>query len=329
MLSFHFHEDPPSDWLTRLIAQTDRPCVWSGTFLRGTAPHASYIVAFSVEHNGALAALAVGTLTRRLLRSHLILPTYPRLLTPEPDVLQTFWEGIKRYCRDQRVETLRVNSFEALTLQTPSLDNLVFRRERSEFYIDLNTECDVLFKNFSTNHRRNINKALKERVTFKIGGEEDFERHLAAFTHTQRRRELRNESRPHVNEQLCRQLLSAGDGHLMQLYSDDELLSSFLILSTPKRAFYFSGTTSKRGMEMGASHYLMWLTIQEIRARGARMLSLGGVAAGVPEGLARYKRGFGTQETPLVYYEFFTGRPLVRKLTHLGRLMRDTLVIGR
>lgn len=329
MPSFHVHEDPPIDQLTRLIAQTDWPCVWSQTFLRGTAPQSSCIVAFSVEQNGALAALAVGTLTRRLLRSRLNFPTYPRLLTSNPNIAQTFWQNIKHYCRNQRIETLRVNSFEASTSQTPTLNSLIFRRERTEFCIDLHTERDVIFNNFSSNHRRNIKRALTEPIEFRIGGEENFDRHLAAFEHTLNRRELRGESRPHIDEQLCRRLLSSGDGRLMQLYLDDELLSSFLILSTPKRVFYFSGTTSKRGMEIGASHYLMWLAIQESHAMGANVFSLGGVAAGVPAGLTRYKREFGTREIPLVHYEFFTGRPLVQKLTYFGRLMRDTLVVRR
>ena len=100
MLCFSAFEEPSSNQLSRLVAQTDWPCVWTETFLQsnrlGEYPH-NRVSHWSDE--GSLAALAVGTLNRQFLRSQVAFPTYPRFLDTDPIVVTAFWEELYHYYR--------------------------------------------------------------------------------------------------------------------------------------------------------------------------------------------------------------------------------------
>jgi RimJ/RimL family protein N-acetyltransferase len=309
MLTFRFVEDPDSEFLEGLASEADWPCVWCETFLRSSAPKGSKVVAFTVENDGRLAAVALGIRTSSLRNRQLVFPSYPRWLDSDPEVSREFWQGLQDYWDKLNVAKFQLNSYEApASLDWPFGEPLRVH-ERKEYYIDLSQDLDALFKCFSSNHRRNVRKAERQDFVCDIDRSETaFERHLSVFSHTQARRSERGESAAGINASLCRNVLASGDGFLMQLRHADEIVSSFLVLLTSKRAFYYSGGTTEQGMRMGASHYLMWLAIRELKARGATTLSLGGISGTDPEGLARYKLGFGATAVALSNVSHVTGR---------------------
>ena len=329
MLTFRFQEDPTSEILKNLAAETDWPCVWCETYLRSSAPSGSKVVAFTVENDNRIAAVALATRTPSLRNRQLMFPSYPRWIESGPDVAETFWQGLEAYLDKLHIAQVLLNSYEAPAPQDVPFSDSARIHERQEYYVDLDQDLDVLFNSFSSNHRRNVRKGERQDFTCEIGSSDDaFERHLSVFSHTQARRAARDESPAGINESLCRDLLASGDGFLMQLRLADETVSSFLILLTPTRAFYYSGGTTAQGMRMGASHYLMWLVIKELKQKGARSLSLGGISGADPAGLARYKLGFGTTVVSLANMDYRTGKGFAEGAFQAARRIKNLPAAG-
>lgn len=319
-MSFHADENPSESELAGFLKKTDYPTVWNLAFLRTMVSEAHQPVLFRVQDGDRLAALALGMFHHRFLRSHLLLPSYPRLLSGGAQAKSAFWTGIEEFCRKHLIVRLSVNSYEATEADVPELTGMTWNRPRSEYYVDLTPELDVIFQSFSSNHRRNVRKAQKQGFVCDISQTEDsLQAHLAAFSHTAARRQSRNESIPGVNEQRLRKLLESKSAFMMQLHLDRDIVSSMFIITTDTSAFYYSGGTTADGTKLGAFQYLIWLAIGELRQRGIVTMTLGGTDADTPEGLRRFKLGFNAREVPLMHYEYLEGIAPLRlafKLKH-------------
>lgn len=306
--------DPSKQDFDRLASLTDWPCVWSDGFMRGTANEQAEILIFVLSCKGQPRAICFATLTRMLLRTTLQLPSYPRLLDDTPEVLPQFWSALNTYCRSNRVQNVNIASFESKQALSaaPAFGEIQSGDPRREFFVDLTADEDTLLKRCSSNHRRNIRKAKKAELDcIKSRSLDDFDAHLNAFEHTKNRREARDEGVIGLNRAFCEKLIISGDAFLLQLRKNNEVMSSFLIIETPKSAFYFSGGTTEVGMKLGASQALMWEVMLDLKQRGVQTLTLGGAPDGGTDGLNRYKLGFGAYEVNANNYQIKTGNPII------------------
>ena len=295
--------------LNNRLEQSDFPVAWNLSFARAQSSEEHRPILFSVRRGTETEVLALAMFRHSRVRAHLLMPSFPRFLPgATADAGEAFWSGIRDYCGKHNLVRVSVNSYEALKPEHPGLKDMVWSRPRSEYYIDLRPELDDILRGFSSNHRRNIRKAQKHNLKCTIHRTEDaLLEHLTAFSHTAARREGRRESIPGVNENLLRKLLNFDSAFLMQLHRDENIISSMYIITTPKRAFYFSGGTTPEGTKIGAFQYLVWCAIGELRNRGISTLTLGGTDSNTPEGLRRFKLGFNAEEVSLMHYEFLEG----------------------
>lgn len=313
---------PSKQDFDRLASLTDWPCVWSDGFMSGTASQQAEILIFVLSCKGQPRVICFATLTRMRLRTTLQLPSYPRLLDDTPGVLPHFWAALNTYCRSNRVQNVNIASFESKqALQVvPAFGKIQTGEPRREFFVDLTADEDTLLKRCSSNHRRNIRKAKKmELDCIKSRSLDDFNAHLNAFEHTKNRREARAEGVIGLNREFCEKLIISGDAFLLQLRKNDEVMSSFLIIETPKSAFYFSGGTTEAGMKLGASQALMWEVMLDLKQRNVQTLTLGGAPDGGTDGLNRYKLGFGSYEVNANNYQISTGSPIIAAFVSAAR----------
>ena len=314
--------EPSEQDFNRLASLTDWPCVWSQGFMRGTANENADVLIFILKRKGQPLAICFATLTRRLFRTTLRLPSFPRLLDNSPGVLSEFWAALTAYCRSNRVQSVNIASFEAKQPLTsaPAIGKIESIEERREFFVDLCADEEALLAICSSNHRRNIRKAKKmELDCVKSINLDDFVAHLDAFEHTKNRREARDEGVIGLNRSFCEKLIISGEAFLLQLRKNNEVMSSFLIIETPKSAFYFSGGTTEAGMKLGASQALMWEVMLDLKQRGVKTLTLGGAPDGGTDGLNRYKLGFGAYEVNASNYQIRTGGPVIAAIVSAAR----------
>jgi len=282
------------------------------------------VVLFSVERADAPPTAAVGYLTGRSYSRTLDLSSAPSC----PDTGE-FWNGVRHFCRENRVANISVDSYCSQAVSLPSWSAPSQLRDRIEWVLQLNSPEEM---RFGSNHRRNINKARKLGVT--VTATSDC---AAASVHgelmaaSMRRRALRGERVPTVKPAETRYecaFLRSGAARLFQAVLNDSVVSSLLVLQSPTGAYYQSAGTTPEGLEVGASTFLVSEIIRALASEGRNVFNLGG-ALPEAEGLTRFKSGFGAQPVPLMAGTYRFATPVQKGIQAAVRLLREPLEIGR
>jgi hypothetical protein len=152
-------------------------------------------------------------------------------------------------------------------------------------------------RRMSSNHRRNISRAKKAGTAVAVlPPSAALAAHLDLTGSSLNRRAQRGESTALATGELeIRRMLAAGRAEQFQAVLDGQVLSSKIVYTIDRFAYYYSGGTSEAGMRLGASHFLMHAIASSLRTRGILSFNLD-VANSGTGGLARYKADFGTEE---------------------------------
>ena len=113
---------------------------------------------FHLNNQNEMAAGCFGFLRGKFLRRSLQIVSLPRL--PDAD---SFWHGLWEFCLQSRIWHLQVDSYASPEAQIPILPGETARRERFEYILDLSSED--FQKRVSTNHGRNISRAVSAGFT--------------------------------------------------------------------------------------------------------------------------------------------------------------------
>ena len=263
------------------------------------------VVVFA-EGAGAVHLCAPALLRRGRLRATLELPS-----APDADAGHPFWPALVELCRRERISILRVQTFASGAVGIPLLGRERSRRPRLEFALSLASALPA--RPVSSHHARKVRSAVAHGVSVRIVPDAERERSVASHVQLGRasmdRRAQRGEDvATSAQERLVRALLKHGAGRLHQAERDGEILSSMLVLRSPRGAYYHSAGTSPEGMACGASHLLIWETARLLRDDGVTLFHLGGADTDdAAAGLRRFKAGFGAVERALESAEHAVG----------------------
>jgi hypothetical protein len=267
----------------------------------GTQPWLLYTVEQGRIVSGCLGILKSGRLNRALE-----IPSVPDLASGD-----AFWMALERFCHQARIGHLDVESFGSSAAEIPSLRGEIARRARTEYV--LNLENPNLLSDVSTNHRRNIQKAQKVGVIIdRSNSPRECELHARLQDASMERRMNRGE-RVSVDAKIRTSavLLEHHAGELFRATLEGQVYSSILILRASQGAYYHSAGTSRQGMAIGASHFLISRVAEILRTEGIKRFNLGGADACNP-GLERFKTGYGARALHLEAAQFSLGNPLQR-----------------
>nr|WP_315853138.1 GNAT family N-acetyltransferase [Bythopirellula goksoeyrii] len=264
------------------------------------------------QSTGELVSGCGAFLNRSRLCWNLVIPSMPLV---GADSL--FWDGLREFCRQQRVSELFIGTFGSPTgVEIPTFGDCT-RRDRCEFVLDLKGD---LMSMLGSNHKRNVKKAQKAGLVVRRTRTA-----AAAILHNRlmnqslERRSSRGEDVHGVGpspEHIA--YLESGAGELFQAVHNTAVLSSVLLLISPNGGYYQSAGTSPEGMAIGASHFLINSIASQLSAENKEILNLGG--ADVDSGLGRFKEGFGASRLLLPEATFFLGVSWGRKFKRAIRL---------
>ncbi len=223
----------------------------------------------------------------RFLRNLHLLAT-PHLVGGAPEL-----ERIQDFARDRGVANVAIEWFGEAGPEHVAGET--WRQSRPVYVLDLSGPAGE--DDLSRHHRRLVRKAQKSGVT-RI----DQDPRKAALDHVRlcsaslSRRAQRGET-VDVQDPLrgLGRFLATGRAFLLQAGLDGTVLSSNLVVILEDAAFYLSGGTDPRGMQLGVAHYLMNELIDAVRGLGCTSCNLGYTDG---EGLARFKEGFGATPLP-------------------------------
>jgi hypothetical protein len=232
-----------------------------------------------------------------------------------------FWQAVETVCRQADVTDIILGSFGSPAFQLPLYAGEVSRQKRHEFILPLR-DID-LASQLSPKHKQNVKKALKAGMVVRRSRDDLgwVEQHLALMGHSATRRLARGEA-VSFNSDISeyRALLQQGAAELFQAVRGDEVLSSALVLLSPRTAYFHSAGTRSEGMSTGASHFLLFHITHILQCEGRWQFNFGGAREGSE--LARFKRRFGAEAAERVSATYYVGPRWKRKLRHAVELLR-------
>lgn len=146
---------------------------------------------------------------------------------------------------------------------------------RSSIQLELGHSDDELRSGLSKGHRADVRRAERSGVQVRVGtAEEDVEVLHEMMRATQQRKTFGIHT-PAYYRALWR--LFADDARLLLAEHDGEVLAATLVVAFGDRALYLAAGSTRRGLELRASHALQWQAIRWARERGARTYDLWGI----------------------------------------------------
>jgi hypothetical protein len=203
-----------------------------------------------------------------------------------------FLSGLIDFCRDRRIYETALNTFGSRALRIPKLPREIQRSARTEFVMDLTVPASQW--KIGETHRRHIRRAEKSAVSVRRVRAEGLEQHLSMCRQSMSRRQERGEDVVSVADSAeVPSIVLNGAGDLFQVVREEVVLSSILLIISRTGAYYHSAGTSQIGMEIGASHFLVYSVARTLQEQGVKVFNLGGAQIDSP-GLRAFKSRFGT-----------------------------------
>jgi len=167
---------------------------------------------------------------------------------------------------------------------------------KTNLILDLNNSYEELKTNFSSNTKRNCNKAAKSNLTTDLSSKD-----VAGFINFFKTNIQNPISDYHYNtlQKLVEYAVDKNKGVIALVKLDDEIIAASFILKSENRLIYRTGTSSKKGKELNAMFLLVNAIIQQY-ANTKYQLDFEGSEIG---GVARFYSGFGASNAPYYYYK--------------------------
>lgn len=211
--------------------------------------------------------------------------------------------------RQKVINYSKEKGFNSLELRDSHvhLDNSVIIPAGFQHTLDLSFTEEQLFKHLSDNTRRNIKKAINNKVSFEITNSpssmEDFYR---MNCYTRRRHGL-----PPQPLQFFRKLydfvLSKNKGFISLSKHNGTSIASAIFLLIGQKALFKYGASLFEYQNLRPNNLLMWESIKYIKDQGIKELNFGRTEL-ENIGLRRFKLGWGTEEKLLNYHRYQLGK---------------------
>ncbi len=162
--------------------------------------------------------------------------------------------------------------------------------QRTNYELLLNQPWEVISKNYKTNTKRNLKKALAHKIT--IVKEQQFRTSDLQFITKNSKIEFNN-IRIKQFQDLMRNANQNSSLEIYRAENNNELVALIIFIKTKKRAVYLIAVTNTTGLKIKANFYLIDSFIKE-NSNSNIILDFEGSNI---EGIARFYAGFGAKKT--------------------------------
>jgi lipid II:glycine glycyltransferase (peptidoglycan interpeptide bridge formation enzyme) len=235
-----------------------------------------------------------------------------------------FLDFLTRFCEAEGICETVLNTFASPTMRIARLPHEMERIERIEYAFDL--RLNPTDWKLGSTHRRHVKNAEKNDIkVLRTTSAANVARHIELIGASMRRRQERGErvSVAQDNPEIV-SLVQSGSGELFQALMGTEVLSSIFVLRSQKGGYDHSSGTSPAGMDIGASHFLIFSAAKLLQQEGCTVLNLGGTR---PEetGLARFKSAFGTTTSEVEMVRACLCTSVRRMATRAARAFKQSI----
>lgn len=174
---------------------------------------------------------------------------------------------------------------------------------KTNLIVDLNSSLETLQSKFSTNTKRNSNKANKAGLIIDLESK-DVNEFIDFF-----KSNIQNPiSEYHYNtlSKLVEFAVNNNKGFIALVKLDNEIVAASFILKSNNRLIYRTGTSNPKGKELKAMFLLVNELIQQYADSNYKLDFEGSEI----EGVARFYKGFGATNVPYYYYKKYNNKLL-------------------
>jgi len=210
---------------------------------------------------------------------------------------------------DSAVQYGRAKGWKYLDIRTGQ--NLFrYSSGRSTFIrhqLDLSGNEANLFSNFRASTRRNIKKALREKVEVKISHSLE-SLHEFYKLNLMTRKKHGMPPQPFIFfEKIYNNIISRNFGFVVLASFNRENIASAVYFHFGDKAIFKYGASDEKFQHLRPNDVVMWEAIRWSAQKGLKSLCLGRTDL-ENQGLLRFKSGWGTREEPINYYRYDLGR---------------------
>jgi hypothetical protein len=193
------------------------------------------------------------------------------------------------------------------SLELRSINSFMPLTSRSLIYlghtVDLLDKEDHIFSNFRNNNKRNIRRAIKERVRIEISNSL---KSISEFYRLNCKTRKRHGLPPQPFSFFSRihdHVVSKNLGLIILAYYGQKAIAGAVYFHFSDKAVYKYGASDMGYQELRANHLVMWQAIKYYCQKGFKSLFLGRTE---PEnrGLLQFKTGWGANEQQINYYRY-------------------------
>ena len=179
-------------------------------------------------------------------------------------------------------------------------------RPTIEFFhhsIDLRKSEEQIFNSFTKMTQRNVNKSQKCKLRYEISNSIDSIKKYYKI-HCNTRKYLGVPPQPlkffiNIFEFILRQ----HQGFVILAYDNDLVIAGQIYFIYNNKAIFKYGASLKKYQNKKPNNFLMWEAIKWLKKNKIKQLSLGRTDI-CHEGLRKFKKGWGTEESKLSYYSY-------------------------
>jgi hypothetical protein len=169
--------------------------------------------------------------------------------------------------------------------------------------LELGQDEARMLLSFRDSTRRNIAKARRQGVTTRIERSWAGVRDFCRLNDLTRREHGLPPQPPSFFRSLHRHVISAGNGFMALADHEGRPIAGAVFLHLGRDAVYKYGASDRAHQALRANNLVMWEGTRQCAVLGCTSLSLGRTDPG-HDGLLQFKRGWGTEETRILYYRY-------------------------
>jgi CelD/BcsL family acetyltransferase involved in cellulose biosynthesis len=171
-----------------------------------------------------------------------------------------------------------------------------------EHIVELGDE-EKAFKKLKTEVRTAIRRAGQNGISIKIDNTMDGVREFFRM-HCECRQRHGVPPQPfQFFEHIWKHVLREGKGALHLALHEGTAVASAVFLHSGRQVIYKFGASDRRCQQLRANNHLFWEAIKTFSLQGYEAMNMGRTTVS-DDGLRRFKRGWGAEETPLEYFRY-------------------------
>lgn len=239
----------------------------------------------------------------------------------DEDTIRAFREAFDEYCRNENIISEFVRFHPMLDNHKYLHDLMDIKKISQTIYIDLNKNEEEMFMNYHNNHRRNIKKAVKNELEYRILRGAD------AFSYIDDFLDLYNETMDKLNassyyyfsKEYFENILNglSEQSFIGAVFFEGQMITAALCMYCGKNLHYHLGCSKKEFLHLGVNAFQFHNIALWGKENGYRVFHLGGGYAG-SESLFNFKKRFNPEGT----LDFYIGKKIHNSVLY-QKLLKD------